>query len=191
MCAAFSMQMRFKHSNMFNNSFACWSLSFYPQPLLNYKRRSTDGLAVDFSLLNLLGFLSYTTSCAAFLYSPTIRAQYANRHPASPEPTVRFNDLAFAVHALFMCFVTYSQFFSKLWNFEVRMLQRSSRIVLGILWGCIIGVAVVIGVVRFYGDSEGYDPTSWAWIDTVSCFGLSSEIDGLRQGNCRSTLRAT
>lgn len=69
------------------------------------------------------------------------------------------------------------------------MLQRSSRIVLGILWGCIIGVAVVIGVVRFYGDSEGYDPTSWAWIDTVSCFGLSSEIDGLRQGNCTVDLR--
>ena len=170
--------MRILCSDRFNNSFVCWSLSFYPQPLLNYKRRSTDGLAVDFSLLNLLGFLSYTTSCAAFLYSPTVRAQYAYRHPASPEPTVRFNDLAFAVHAMFMCLITYSQFFPKLWGFEVRKLQKSSRIVLGILWGCIIGVAIVFCVVRFHGDDEGYDPASWGWIDIVSSGSLSLEKCG-------------
>ena len=170
--------MRILYSDKLNDSFVCWSLSFYPQPFLNYKRRSTDGLAVDFSLLNLLGFLSYMVFCVAFLYSSTIRAQYAHRHPASPEPTVRFNDLAFAVHALFMCLITYSQFFSNLWGFEVRKLQRSSRTVLGILWGCIIGVAIVAGVVRFYGDDEGYDPTSWACIDIVSSVGLSSERRG-------------
>ena len=146
----------------------CWSLSFYPQPLLNYRRRSTEGLAVDFSLLNVLGFFSYTTSCTAFLYSSTIRSQYAHRHPASPEPTVRFNDLAFAVHALLMCFVTYSQFFPKLWGFEVNRRQKSSRAVLGIFWGCIIGVLFVIGVVMFMGNDGGSDPNSWAWIDVVS-----------------------
>ena len=123
---------------------------------------------MDFSILNLLGFLAYTTSCTAFLYSPTIRSQYAYRHPLSPEPTVRFNDLAFAVHALFMCLITYSQFFPKLWDFESKRRQRSSRAVLGILWGCIIGVALVVSVVRFSGIDGGDDPSSWAWIDTVS-----------------------
>lgn len=33
----------------------CWSASFYPQPLLNLRRRSTAGTTVDFPLLNVLG----------------------------------------------------------------------------------------------------------------------------------------
>lgn len=32
-----------------------WSLSFYPQPLLNYHRKSTSGTTVDFPLVNVLG----------------------------------------------------------------------------------------------------------------------------------------
>jgi cystinosin len=32
-----------------------WSASFYPQPLLNYTRRSTSGTTVDFPLVNILG----------------------------------------------------------------------------------------------------------------------------------------
>lgn len=35
----------------------CWSLSFYPQPLLNLKRKSTSGTTVDFPLINCLGML--------------------------------------------------------------------------------------------------------------------------------------
>ncbi|QSS61612.1 hypothetical protein I7I51_03789 [Histoplasma capsulatum] len=73
----------------------CWSASFYPQPILNYRRRSTHGLAIDFPATNTLGFICYMIYALAFLYSPLIREQYAARHPISPEPTVRFNDVAF------------------------------------------------------------------------------------------------
>ena len=33
----------------------CWSLSFYPQPILNFRRKSTSGTTVDFPLINCLG----------------------------------------------------------------------------------------------------------------------------------------
>ena len=33
----------------------CWSASFYPQPLLNLRRRSTSGTTVDFPFINCLG----------------------------------------------------------------------------------------------------------------------------------------
>lgn len=33
----------------------CWSLSFYPQPLLNYRRKSTAGSTIDFPFINTLG----------------------------------------------------------------------------------------------------------------------------------------
>lgn len=41
-----------------------WSLSFYPQPLLNLRRRSTSGLTPDFPMLNVFGFSCFTTSTA-------------------------------------------------------------------------------------------------------------------------------
>ena len=36
--------------------FCAWSISFYPQAILNYRRKSVVGLSLDFQLLNLLGF---------------------------------------------------------------------------------------------------------------------------------------
>ncbi|KAK3071566.1 hypothetical protein LTR53_008374, partial [Teratosphaeriaceae sp. CCFEE 6253] len=57
--------------------FLAWSLSFYPQPLLNYRRRTTQGLTPDFPLLNVFGFSCYTVSTAAFLYWPVVKQQYA------------------------------------------------------------------------------------------------------------------
>lgn len=35
--------------------FLCWSASFYPQALLNWRRASTSGTTVDFPFLNVLG----------------------------------------------------------------------------------------------------------------------------------------
>lgn len=36
--------------------FCAWSISFYPQAFLNWRRKSVAGLSLDFQLLNLLGF---------------------------------------------------------------------------------------------------------------------------------------
>lgn len=35
--------------------FAAWSVSFYPQSMLNFRRKSTSGTTVDFPLINCLG----------------------------------------------------------------------------------------------------------------------------------------
>lgn len=145
--------------------FLAWSLSFYPQPLLNWRRKSTHGLAIDFPTCNVLGFISYTISTAAFLYSPVIQSQYAYRHSLSPETTVRFNDFVFAAHGAVLCVITYSQFFPTIWAFQVGARQRASRAVLGIFWGSILGVALTIIWVRTHGKNGGNDPSGWAWID--------------------------
>lgn len=144
------------------------SLSFYPQPVLNWRRKSTQGLAIDFPICNVLGFIAYTISTSAFLYSPTIRSQYAYRHPASPEPTVRFNDFLFATHAVVICIITYSQFWTRIWGFNVGARQKASRVVLGIFWGSLIGVSTVVVIVQTRGIDGGYDPSGWAWVDVVS-----------------------
>ncbi|KAK7565330.1 L-cystine transporter [Phyllosticta citricarpa] len=145
--------------------FVCWSLSFYPQPILNWRRKSTRGFGIDFPTLNVLGFAAYTLSTGAMLFSPTIRAQYAYRYPSAPESTVRVNDFVFALHAAVVCIIIYTQFW--VWGFEVGKDQKISRTSLGIFWGNVLGVAVVVFLVLVRSKDGGNDPSGWAWIDTV------------------------
>lgn len=144
-------------------------MSFYPQPWLNYQRRSTKGFLPDFPLLNLFGFTCYTVSTGVFLYSPVVRAQYALRHPLSPVPTVRFNDFAFGVHAWIFCVVVYSQFWPRLWGWEeARDVKRhAGRVTLGILCGSLVGVLVTIFIVLASEGGGSNDGTGWAWLDVV------------------------
>ncbi|CAK7242537.1 MAG: hypothetical protein STHCBS139747_004032 [Sporothrix thermara] len=95
-----------------------WSMSFYPQWMLNARRRSTSGTTVDFPVSNCLGFLCYVISTVALRYSPTVRAEYAARYHGLT-PTVAFNDVVFAVHSLVLCFVCLSQFvLPQLWGWD-------------------------------------------------------------------------
>ncbi|OQO12781.1 hypothetical protein B0A48_02245 [Cryoendolithus antarcticus] len=149
--------------------FTAWSLSFYPQPILNFQRRSTKGFLPDFPLLNLVGFSCYTISTGVFLYSPVVRGQYASRHPLSPEPTVRFNDFAFGVHAWIWCVVVYSQFWPKLWGWDYGkgVKRHAGSLTLGILAGCLLGVAITIAFVASSGKGSDQGGNAWAWLDVI------------------------
>jgi cystinosin len=149
----------------------CWSLSFYPQPILNFRRKSTSGTTIDFPAINVLGFVAYFVSNAAFLYSPQIRREYALRHHGLT-PTVQFNDLAFAGHAIIMSAITASQFWPEIWGFDKRGRRgagvRVSRGILGLLAGSLLGVAVVATIVAASHDAD--PKVGWAWIDVVCLF---------------------
>lgn len=134
-------------------------VSFYPQLLSNIKRRSVTGLALDYFVFNVIGFACYTISCIAFLFSPVVRKEYADRHPDSPEPTVRGNDLAFAAHALAISIITLSQFWAGLWGYERHPAQKMSKPAKAFVAGCF----VVVGINCAYVDG-----VKWGWIDVVS-----------------------
>jgi cystinosin len=150
------------------HSMACWSTSFYPQPIYNFRRGSTAGTSIDFPTVNCLGFIYYTIYNGAFLFSPVIRAQYASRHPLSEEPTVRLNDFAFAVHAVIMSLVVYSQFWPMIWGLQVSRFQRISKPIAGLFWGSVLAPLIAIWVVLARSPDGGHDPSTWAWIDVVS-----------------------
>jgi cystinosin len=82
---------------------------------------------------------------------------------------VRFNDVAFAVHAVILCILTYSQFWPALWGFKVGRLQAVSKPVAGIFWGSVSSVVIVVLLVATRGIDGGRDPSGWAWIDVVRC----------------------
>jgi cystinosin len=149
--------------------FFCWSLSFYPQPILNFRRSSTTGTTIDFPAINVLGFVAYFVYNTTFLYSSQIRKEYALRNHGLTS-TVQFNDVAFAAHAVVTSIITLSQFWASLWGFEKRGRRdpgaRISKAVLGIIIGSFVGVATVMFIVVVRHDQNAQ--TGWAWIDVVS-----------------------
>ena len=89
--------------------FVMWSISFYPQVLNNFRRRTTHGLSADFCGLNVLGFGCYSVYNGAMFYSHTIHEEYRQRHGAHAEITVQSNDVAFAVNAFLLASITFVQ----------------------------------------------------------------------------------
>lgn len=145
---------------------ASWSLSFYPQPLLNIRRRSTTGTTPSFPFINTLGFVAYVASTLAFYASPLIRHQYAVRNPSAPYPTVQTNDVVFALHAVVLSAITWSMFAPKIWGFEQGAAQRVGTIIWGIAIGCIL-VVIVLTIFVASNPGAGYDAEGWAWIDVI------------------------
>ncbi|GJJ68907.1 cystinosin [Entomortierella parvispora] len=88
--------------------FLAWSASFYPQAILNYHRKSVQGLSMDFIHLNVLGFLCYSIFNLAFFFSSEIQDEYRRRNDGQ-ENLVRANDVFFAVHALILSSITFFQ----------------------------------------------------------------------------------
>ena len=104
-------------------------------------------------------------------FSPLIRDQYAARNPASPLPTVRANDVAFAGHALILSFILLSTFSTWIWGFEQERVENGWRVwkgIVGVMLVCVVGVAWMVGLVLVKGRDGGRDPNSFAWIDVVS-----------------------
>ncbi|BGP32464.1 hypothetical protein JCM10296v2_004245 [Rhodotorula toruloides] len=81
---------------------------FYPQLILNWRRKSVTGLSIDFLTLNPLGFLCYSISNLALYASSTVRASYRARHDGH-NPQVALNDVVFAVHACVVAGLTWGQ----------------------------------------------------------------------------------
>lgn len=90
--------------------FAAWSVSFYPQIYINYKRQSVIGLNFDFLVLNVIGFTLYSIFNIGLYSIPEIEAEYFNRYPRGLNP-VKVNDIVFAVHATVATILTIIQCF--------------------------------------------------------------------------------
>jgi len=90
--------------------FAAWSVSFYPQCWINFKRKSVIGLNFDFAALNLTGFTCYAIYTLSLFYNPTVRWFYKKAHPLGVIQ-VEWNDIFFALHAIVLTLITIIQCF--------------------------------------------------------------------------------
>ncbi|PIA16748.1 cystinosin [Coemansia reversa NRRL 1564] len=90
--------------------FVAWSVSFYPQIILNYRRKSVEGLSIDYLIYNLYGFTCYSLFNSAFFFNKSVGDEYARRNDGH-QNLVRFNDLFFSYNALAACLITFWQTF--------------------------------------------------------------------------------
>ncbi|KAK0562624.1 hypothetical protein OC861_005229 [Tilletia horrida] len=143
--------------------FVAWSASFYPQAILNFRRKSVSGLSFDFATLNTFGFLCYTVFNIAFYSSPLIREQYRARH-GGQDNVVQLNDVAFAVHALILMLVVMVQ----IAQYQRDTNQRISRWTLALL-SVFTLVAIVTGLLCVItgGNHASGKWTPVEWIDFV------------------------
>mmetsp|Transcript_5011 Transcript_5011/g.7600 ORF Transcript_5011/g.7600 Transcript_5011/m.7600 type:complete len:439 (+) Transcript_5011:204-1520(+) len=83
--------------------FVYWSVCFYPQVLLNYRRKATAGLSKDFAILNFMGWSFYSAYIASMFFDHEIKDMYHERFGG--HSTVQSNDVMFAVHAMTLSFI--------------------------------------------------------------------------------------
>ncbi|XP_014093038.1 cystinosin homolog isoform X2 [Bactrocera oleae] len=116
--------------------FLAWSISFYPQIFINFKRKSVVGLNFDFLALNVVGFALYSVYNCGLYWVSSIQEEYASRHPRGINP-VLLNDVVFGLHAVFATVIAIIQ--CVLYE---RADQRISRIA-----SCILGAIAIIVLV--------------------------------------------
>lgn len=90
--------------------FVAWSVSFYPQMVINYKRKSVVGLSFDFLALNFMGHTLYAIFNVCLYFVPFFQEEYFNRFPRGTNP-VELNDVFFSIHASFITALTIVQCF--------------------------------------------------------------------------------
>lgn len=86
-------------SNMLRCSyFLSWTLSFYPQIITNCKRpqEARRGVSIDFLVWNVIGFACYAAYVTCFMYSDSIRKEYADRFGGGGEDVS--NELSKLIH---------------------------------------------------------------------------------------------
>lgn len=125
--------------------FICWSLSFYPQVVLNFNTSSVNGLSLDFVYLNLLGFLCYTIYTGSFLFSPFVKNQYLIRFGYSNG--VQINDFAFAIHAFILSLVTFAQ--TLMYKDSMQPNQNVHKFTIYFIYSACISTLVLIVTLQF------------------------------------------
>lgn len=122
--------------------FVAWSVSFYPQIVINYQRKSVVGLNFDFLALNIVGFAMYGIFNMALFWDASIQDEYFSRNPRGLNP-VLVNDVVFAVHAMLATAVTIGQCF--IYERANQRVSTTARIILGIFAVAVVVFGILVG----------------------------------------------
>ncbi|XP_076640565.1 lysosomal cystine transporter cystinosin isoform X2 [Colletes latitarsis] len=124
--------------------FLAWSVSFYPQIYINYKRKSVIGLNFDYLSLNLIGFIMYALFNCGLFWISDVEIEYFRRHPKGLNP-VQVNDIFFALHAVTATVITIFQCF--IYETGTQRVSTTARIIHGI-FAVIVLCTIILAAVQ-------------------------------------------
>ncbi|XP_044465837.1 cystinosin homolog isoform X1 [Mangifera indica] len=135
-------------------SFISWSISFYPQVIFNFRRKSVVGLNFDFVVLNLTKHSSYLIYNVCLYFSSAVQKQYFKKYGHDQMIPVAANDVAFSLHAVLLTAITLLQI-----AIYERGAQKVSKISLTIVSAVWLAAAVCFFV--------ALPSHKWLWLISV------------------------
>lgn len=135
-------------------AFFSWSISFYPQVIMNFRRKSVVGLNFDFVVLNLTKHSSYLIYNASLYFSSAIQHQYFEKYGHGEMIPVAANDVAFSIHAVLLTAITL---------FQIVIYDRGNQKVSKISIATVCVVWLVAAVCFFIALPSH----SWLWLISI------------------------
>ncbi|KAI3970335.1 hypothetical protein MKX01_023982 [Papaver californicum] len=135
-------------------AFFSWTIGFYPQIVLNYRRKSVVGLNFDFLVLNLTKQSSYLIYNASLFFSPVVQRQYHQKYGFGEMIPVAANDVAFSAHSLLLTSIVLCQVL-----IYERGSQKVSRPTVAITAAVWVSVVVYVFI--------AWPHQSWLWLISV------------------------
>ncbi|KAK8923840.1 hypothetical protein KSP39_PZI019287 [Platanthera zijinensis] len=135
-------------------AFFSWSFSFYPQVILNFKRKSVVGLNFDFLVLNFTKHSSYLIYNAALFFSSEIQRQYREKYGYDELIPVAANDVAFSIHAVLLTVFTLSQVL--IYERGIQKVSKSCILISSAAWSAALVCLIV-----------AWPKHSWLWLISV------------------------
>lgn len=142
--------------------FCAWSVSFYPQLYMNWRRKSVEGLSVDFVVYNVLGFSCYSIYNVALYGNSRILEEYTAA-TGSDSTGVERNDVFFATHAFIMSLLLALQCL-----YFGRLHLRISGTCILITSTCVFVIIGYALALCYCGEGESYGQTWLSWLYLLS-----------------------
>lgn len=150
-----SVQLELLYSVLGWLAFVSWSVSFYPQVILNFRRKSVVGLNLDFVVLNVTKHSSYLIYNASLFFSSTVQRQYREKFGFDEMIPVAANDVAFSTHAVLLSIFTLFQVV--IYDRGNQRVSKTATVIVSAAWFA-AAICIFVAIPRH----------SWLWL--VSCF---------------------
>ncbi|XXG62382.1 hypothetical protein AAC387_Pa05g0750 [Persea americana] len=136
------------------SAFLCWAICFYPQLILNHRRKSVVGLNFDFVVLNWTKQLAYLIYNVTLFFSPVVQRQYHEKYGYGTMIPVAANDVAFSLHSLLIMALV---------AFQILIYERGSQ---KVSKTCIT-ITSIVWVVAVVCTIIAWPSNSWLWLISV------------------------
>lgn len=152
-------------------AFFLWSISFYPQVVLNYQRKSVVGLNFDFLVLNFTKHSSYLLYNCLIFFSSDAQHELKSYYDTNTIP-VALNDVVFSIHAVALTSFTVLQ--TTIYQRANQRVSLWCTMLSSVLWALVILTMIMCAAgwtkwtSLFSRTSAGY-PT-WIWMLDVLNF---------------------